>query len=76
MIKKLINKENLKTVVKEGASLGADVVTETARGFIWGIFYKIIFIITFIFTLTFGGCIGYNYITKPDINVAKTESSK
>lgn len=76
MIKKLINKENLKTVVKEGASLGADVVTETAKGFIWGIFYKIIFIITFIFVLTFGGCVGYNYLTTPDTNETKTESVK
>lgn len=72
MIKKLINKDNLKAIAKEGASFGADVVTETAKGFIWGIFYKIIFIIVFIFTLTFGGCISYNYLTAD----AKTEIKK
>ena len=66
MIKKLINKENLRTLAKESASIGVEVATESAKGFVWGIFYKIIFIITLIFTLTFGGCIGYNYITKTD----------
>lgn len=62
MIKKLINKENLKNLAKEGAQIGVDAVTESSKGFISSIFYKIIGIIIFIFVLTFGGCIGSQII--------------
>lgn len=71
MFKKILNKENIKTVVKEGANIGVDVVTETAKGFIWSIFYKIIFVITLIFTLTFGGCIAYDKLTTDTVEVKK-----
>ncbi len=71
MIKKILNKENLKTVAKEGDSLGAEVVTETAKGFINGIFYKIVFTLVLAFTLLIGGSIGSQIIVD---KFTKTES--
>ena len=61
-IKNLLNKENIKTIAKEGAQLGLETATEGARGFISGVFYKIIFIIILIATLTIGGCVGTELI--------------
>ena len=62
MIKNLLNKENIKTIAKEGAQLGLETATEGARGFISAIFYKIIFIVILIGTLTIGGCVGAELI--------------
>lgn len=71
MLKKLLNKESLKTVAKEGASLGVEVVTDTAKGFINSIFYKVIFTIILVFTLLIGGCIGSQIIVD---KVTQTET--
>lgn len=62
MIKKLFNKDTIKTIAKEGAQIGVETATEGARGIISGIFYKIIFIIILIGTLTIGGCVGVELI--------------
>lgn len=62
MLKKFLNKDTVKTIAKEGAQLGLETVTEGARGFISGVFYKIIFIIILIATLTIGGCVGAELI--------------
>lgn len=61
-IKKLLNKDAIKTIAKEGAQLGLETATEGARGFISGVFYKIIFIIILIASLTIGGCVGTELI--------------
>ena len=61
-IKKLVNKDTIKTIAKEGAQLGLETATAGARGFITDIFYKIIFIIILIGALTFGGCVGVELI--------------
>lgn len=61
-IKKLINKDTIKTIAKEGAQIGVDTVTESGKSFISAIFYKIIFIIILIATLTIGGCVGTELI--------------
>lgn len=62
MLKKLLNKQNLKTAAKEGAQFGLETATEGARGFISAIFYKIIFIIILIATVSIGGCVGTELI--------------
>lgn len=61
-IKKLINKDTIKTIAKEGAQIGVDTVTESGKSFVSAIFYKIIFIIILIATLTIGGCVGVELI--------------
>lgn len=61
-IKKLINKDTIKTIAKEGAQIGVDTVTESGKSFVSAIFYKIIFIIILIATLTIGGCVGTELI--------------
>ena len=61
-IKKLINKDTIKTIAKEGAQIGVDTVTESGKSFISAIFYKIIFIIILIATLAIGGCVGTELI--------------
>ena len=61
-IKKLVNRDTIKTIAKEGAQIGVDVVTESGKSFISSIFYKIIFIIILISVLTFGGCVGVELI--------------
>jgi hypothetical protein len=61
-IKKLINKDTIKTIAKEGAQIGVDTVTESGKSFVSVIFYKIIFIIILIATLTIGGCVGTELI--------------
>lgn len=62
MIKKFLNKDTVKTIAREGAQLGLETATEGARGFISSIFYKIIFVIILIGTLTIGGCVGAELI--------------
>lgn len=80
MLKKFINKDNLKTVAtsvaKEGAQIGVDVVTEGARGFIAGIFYKIIFIIILVVTLLTAGCVGSQIIVDKFSNTPNTNITK
>lgn len=61
-IKKYINKDSIKTIAKEGAQIGVDTVTESGKSFISAIFYKIIFIIILIATLTIAGCVGTELI--------------
>lgn len=61
-IKKYINKDNIKTIAKEGAQIGVDTVTESGKSFIYAIFYKIIFIIILIGTITIAGCVGTELI--------------
>lgn len=61
-IKKLINKDTVKTIAKEGTQIGVDTVTESGKSFVSAIFYKIIFIIILIATLTIGGCVGTELI--------------
>lgn len=61
-IKKLINKDTIKTIAKEGAQIGVDTVTESGKSFVSAIFYKIIFIIILTATLTIGGCVGTELI--------------
>ena len=61
-IKKLINKDTIKTIAKEGVQLGVDTVTESSKSFISAVFYKIIFIIILIGTLIIGGCVGTELI--------------
>ena len=61
-IKKLINKDTIKTIAKEGVQLGVDTVTESSKSFISATFYKIIFIIILIGTLIIGGCVGTELI--------------
>lgn len=65
-IKKLINKDTIKTIAKdaakEGVQITVDTVTESGKSFVSAIFYKIIFIIILIATLTIGGCVGTELI--------------
>ena len=61
-IKKMINKDTIKTIAKEGAQLGVETATAGARGFVTDIFYKIIFIIILIAVVTIGGCVGTELI--------------
>ena len=61
-IKKLINKDTIKTIAKESVQLGVDTVTESSKSFISAVFYKIIFIIILIGTLIIGGCVGTELI--------------
>ena len=61
-IKKYINKDNIKTIAKEGAQIGVDTVTESGKSFISALFYKIIFIIILIAVLTIAGCVGTELI--------------
>ena len=61
-IKKLINKDTIKTIAKEGLQLGVDTVTESGKSFVSALFYKIIFIIILIGTITIAGCVGTELI--------------
>jgi hypothetical protein len=61
-IKKYINKDTIKTIAKEGAQIGVDIVTESGKSFISALFYKIIFIIILIGTITIAGCVGTELI--------------
>ena len=65
-VKKLFNKDTIKTIAKdaakEGAQIAVDTVTESGKSFISALFYKIIFIIILIGVLTIGGCVGVELI--------------
>ncbi len=61
-LKSKINKDTLKSVAKEGVTIGIETATESTKSFINGIFYKIIFIIILVFTLLIGGCVGTELI--------------
>lgn len=65
-IKSKINKDNLKSLAKEGArecvNIGIDAATEGTKSLINGIFYKIILIIILTGTLLIGGCVGTELI--------------
>jgi hypothetical protein len=61
-IKKLINKDTIKSIAKDGVQLVLDTVTESSKSFISAVFYKIIFIIILIGTLIIGGCVGTELI--------------
>ncbi len=66
ILKKLFNKDAIKTIAKdaakEGTQIAVDTVTESGKSFISALFYKIIFIIILIGVLTFGGCVGVELI--------------
>lgn len=65
-IKKMVNKDTIKTIAKdaakEGAQIAVNTVTESGKSFISALFYKIIFIIILIAALTIGGCVGVELI--------------
>lgn len=62
MLRKYINKDAIKTIAKEGAQIGVDTVTESGKSFISALFYKIMFIIILIGTITIAGCVGTELI--------------
>lgn len=62
MLKKYINKENVKVLAKEGAKFGVEVISESTKSFINGLFYKIVFVVLLIVIITIGGCVGTDLI--------------